>query len=111
MSGFATIINWLRTFWGWVETGFTWILDGLILLVQFVFFTIFDGILSVVEAFIAAINLSSVAVNYAAGWSHLPTQLIWLINATGLPQCVALLGAAYLIRLLLNLIPSWATRV
>jgi uncharacterized membrane protein YeiH len=49
--------------------------------------------------------------NYAATWSHLPTQLIWLINAVGLPQCFAILGAAYLIRLTLNLIPSVFTRV
>jgi len=37
--------------------------------------------------------------------------LIWLINAVGLPQCFALLGAAYLIRLTLNLIPGVFTRV
>ena len=111
MSGFGVIIGWLRTFWGWVETGFTWILDGFILLLQFVVFTIFDGLLSVVETALAAVDLSSILFNYAATWSHLPTQLIWLINAVGLPQCFAILGAAYLIRLALNLIPSWATRV
>ncbi len=111
MSGFAAIINWLRTFWDWVCTGFTWILDGFILLIQFVFFTIFDGILTVIETTLAAIDLSSVIFNYAASWANMPTQLIWLINAVGLPQCFAVLGAAYAIRLGLNLIPSWATRV
>ncbi len=111
MSGFSVIISWLRTFWSWVETGFTWVLDGLILLAQFVFFTIFDGLLTVIETTLAAINLSAVVFNYAAAWSHLPDQLIWLINAIGLPQCFAILGAAYLIRLTLNLIPSVFTRV
>ncbi len=111
MSGFAVIISWLRTFWNWVETGFTWILDGFILLVQFVFFTIFDGLLTVIETALAAIDLSSVIFNYAAAWSNMPDQLVWLINAVGLPQCFAILGAAYLIRLTLNLIPSVFTRV
>ena len=111
MSGFAVIIDWLETFWTWVETAFKWVLDGLITLLQFVFFVIFDGLLSIVETFLAAIDLSAVAFNYAATWSNLPTQLIWLINAVGLPQCFALLGAAYLIRLTLNLIPSVFTRV
>ncbi|MGD9950068.1 MAG: DUF2523 family protein [Desulfobulbus sp.] len=78
---------------------------------QFVFFTIFDGLLTVIETTLAAINLSAVVFNYAAAWSHLPDQLIWLINAIGLPQCFAILGAAYLIRLTLNLIPSVFTRV
>jgi hypothetical protein len=111
MSGFATIIDWLRTFWNWVQTGFTWILDGFILLLQFVAFTLLDGLLLVIETTLAAIDLSSVIFNYAATWSNLPTQLVWLINAVGLPQCFSILGAAYMIRLTLNLIPSVFTRV
>lgn len=111
MSGFGVIIDWLASFWHWVETGFTWILDGCVTLLQFVFFTVFDGLLTVIETALAAVNLSSILFNYAATWSSLPTQLIWLINAVGLPQCFALLGAAYLIRLTLNLIPSVFTRV
>ena len=111
MSGFGVIIDWLRSFWEWVETGFTWILDGFIELLQFVVFTILDGLLSVVETALAAIDLSSMVFSYAAAWSNLPTQLIWLINAVGLPQCLSILGAAYLVRLTLNLIPSVFTRV
>lgn len=111
MSALAVIINWLSTFWHWIQTCFTWLLDGFILLVQFVFFTIFDGLLTVIETTLAAIDLSSVIFNYAAAWSSMPTQLVWLINAVGLPQCFAILGAAYLIRLTLNLIPSVFTRV
>ena len=111
MSGFGVIIDWLSSVWHWVEIGFKWILDGFILLVQFVFFTIFDGLLTVIETTLAAIDLSSVIFNYAAAWSSMPTQLVWLINAVGLPQCFAILGAAYLIRLTLNLIPSVFTRI
>ena len=111
MSGFGVIINWLSTFWHWIETGFKWILDGFKLLLQFVFFVIIDGLFTVVEGFFAALNLSSLLFNYAAAWSGLPEQLIWLINAVGLPQCFTILGAAYLIRLVLNLIPSTFTRV
>lgn len=111
MSGFGVTIKWLATFWSWVETGFSWILDGVILLLQFVVFTVLDGLFLVVETTLGAINLSAVIFNYAASWSSLPTQLVWLINAVGLPQCFAILGAAYLIRLTLNLIPSVFTRV
>jgi len=111
MSGFGVIIDWLSSFWQWIETAIKWVLDGFITLLQFVFFTILDGLFLVVETALAAIDLSSILFNYAATWSSLPTQLIWLINAVGLPQCFALLGAAYLIRLTLNLIPSVFTRV
>ena len=111
MTFFHAVITWLWNFWEIVQTGFKWILDGFILLVQFVFFTIFDGLLTVIETALAAVDLSSMLFSYAAAWSHLPTQLIWLINAVGLPQCFTILGAAYLIRLTLNLIPSVFTRV
>ncbi|MDD2466672.1 MAG: hypothetical protein PHI97_21955 [Desulfobulbus sp.] len=111
MSGFGVIINWLATFWGWVQTGFTWILDGVVLLLQFVVFTLLDGLFLVVETVLGAIDLSSMVFNYAAAWSDLPPQLVWLINAVGLPQGFTILGASYLVRLTLNLIPSVFTRV
>lgn len=111
MSGFAVIIEWLRSFWQWVQTAFTWLIDGILYGFEFVAFTLLDGVLSIIEALIAAIDLSAVAFNYAAAWSSLPSQLVWFITALGLPQCFTMLGAAYIIRLTLNLIPSWATRV
>ena len=111
MSGFGVIIEWLRGFWGLLESAFRWVLDGLIFLLKFLFFTILDGLFTVIETILLAIDLSAVVFNYAAAWSNLPPQLVWLINAVGLPQCLTILGAAYLIRLTLNLIPSVFTRV
>ena len=111
MSAFGVIIDWLAAVWGLVEKGFTWILDGFVLLLQFVAYTILDGLFLVVETALAAIDVSAIVFNYAASWSALPTQLVWLINAVGLPQCFAILGAAYIIRLTLNVIPATFTRV
>ncbi len=111
MSFFQTVVNWLTNFFSWIEQAFLWVLDGLVVILQFVVFTILDGLFLVVESIIAVIDLSAVAFNYAAAWSHLPAQLIWLMNALGLPQCFTILGSAYLVRLGLNLIPSVFTRV
>lgn len=111
MSGFAALFSWLGTFWDWILTAFKWILDGLGLILKFIFFTIFDGLLTVIEVFLSTIDISSVAVTSAAAWAGLPSQLIWLINAVGLPQGLLLLGSAYLIRLTINLIPGVFTRV
>lgn len=111
MSFFAVLIDWLSSFWDSLVASFLWLLDAVLVLLQFVFFTILDGFLSVIETMVSAIDFSAVLFNYAASWSALPSQLIYLINAVGLPQCFAMLGGAYAIRLTLNLIPSWATRV
>ena len=96
MSGLGVIIGWLRTFWGWVETGFTWILDGSFFYSSSWSLPSSTVALGALKLRLAAVDLSSVVFNYAATWSHLPTQLIWLINAVGLPQCFAILGSAYL---------------
>ena len=50
MSGFAVLFNWLGKFWNALEIAFKWVLDGFILLIQFVTFTILDGLFSVVES-------------------------------------------------------------
>ena len=111
MSFFETLHSWLSSFWEMLLTGFTWILDSLLLALQFVFFSIIDGFFTVIETFFATLDLSALAFNYAAQWSSLPTQLVWLINGVGLPQGLTMLGGAYLLRLILNLIPSVFTRV
>ncbi len=110
-SWFTPVFNWLKKFWEWIETALDWLLDGLILLLKFVAFTLIDGLLTVIEGAINLIDFSAMAFSHAANWANLPDQAIWLIASLGLPQCIAMLGGAYLIRLTLNLIPSWATRV
>lgn len=111
MSYIGVIIKWLTDFWNTVLAFLKWFLDGLILLLQFVFFSIFDGLLLIIEAFFSTLDLSAIALSYSATWANLPTQSIWLMNQIALPQGLALLAGAYLIRLTLNLIPSWGTRV
>lgn len=111
MSFIGAIIKWLKDFWATVLVFVDWCLDGFILLLQFVFYAILDGLLLIIEAFFSALDLSSIALSYSATWANLPTQSIWLMNQIALPQGLALLAGAYLIRLTLNLIPSWGTRV
>lgn len=111
INSLNAIYAWFANFWQLIKDTCKWILDGLILLLQFVFFTIFDGLLTVIESIITCFDLSSLAFNYAANWANLPDQAVWLITALGLPQCITMLGAAYLVRLTLNLIPASLTRV
>lgn len=106
-----TIIEWAKKFWGYVADFGTWILEGCVLLLQFVFYTLIDGIFVVIESFLAMLDFSAILFNYASTWSGLPPQLVWLITAAGLPQAFALLGGAWVLRLLLNLIPAALTRV
>ena len=111
MSGFRVLFEWLGWFWDKFLEIAKWCLDGLILIIQYAFYWIFDGFCIVVESFFKTLDFSALAFNYAGTWAGLPEQVIWIISTIGLPQGVSLLGGAYLLRLLLNLIPSVFTRV
>lgn len=90
---------------------FTWLLNGIVWLLLKIIYFIFDGFFSVIVAFINGINLNDVMPYIQSSWGELPAQIIWLANAIGLPQGLGMLGSAYLIRMLLNLIPAAFTRV
>jgi hypothetical protein len=103
-SFFQALLNFIPTVAKWLLDNGLWILK------KFAYIP-FDGILTVVTAFFTALNVSSFVATYALSWVGVPEQLIWFVNAIALPQGVAIITAAIGIRLLINLIPSWATRI
>ena len=108
-------MQWLKDFIGkffsFLFDGFLWLAEAIGEIIGFVLYTIYDGLLTVIVAFANTIDLSAVAFNMAASYSGLPTQLIWLINQVNFPQFMAYISGAIIIRLIINLIPTWATRV
>ena len=88
-----------------------WLLDGILYLVKFLLYTLVDGILTIITAFFQGLELVNSAGSFVADWSGLPPQMGYLIGHTGIPACITLVMAAITIRVLINLIPSWATRV
>lgn len=103
--------NFFAHFFGWLYDVATWILDGLLYVLKTFLFFPFDGLLTCIEGFFSALNFSSVLFTSTSVWGGAPPQFIWILNACGFPQCLSLIAAAFLVRLTLNLIPSWATRV
>ena len=107
----SSIINFFKAIPGLIWDALTWLLQSLGDVIGFMFFTIYDGILTVIYSFSAALDFSAVMFNMAAQYSSMPPQLIWLINQIGLPQGLAYIVGALTIRLLLNLIPAALTRI
>ncbi|MBU0730205.1 MAG: DUF2523 domain-containing protein [Proteobacteria bacterium] len=105
------IINFINSFfsglWNIVKQGTFILLDS----ISTIFYMLFDGFLFVVTNLISTLDLSALAFNTYAEWANLPPQSIYLINQLALPQCAAIIGAAMLIRMILNLIPAVITRV
>ncbi|MBT9168236.1 MAG: hypothetical protein DDT19_01581 [Syntrophomonadaceae bacterium] len=91
-------------------TVLTWLLDALVFILKAILYLFIDGLLLAVEGFVSALDFSAVVFQWAAGYSFIPPQAIYVMVAIGFPQFVTMIAAAYGVRLLLNLIPSWATR-
>lgn len=107
----ATLIEFFKSIPSLVWDALTWILGSLGNLISWIFFTIYDGILTVMYSFLSALDFSAVMFNTAAQYSNMPTQLIWLINQVGLPQALTYIGGAVALRMALNLLPAAITRI
>ena len=105
------MIDALSSFANWLYSLVSWCFDGIIVIFKLCLFLVFDGVLTVITGFFTALNFANVASSYICDWSGLPSQLGYVIGAIGMPSCLSLLVGAVSIRMLINLIPSWATRV
>lgn len=105
MSEFANAL------WSFLISLCTWALDGCLWILKKAAFVLMDGLLTCISSIFTAIDLSSIASNYALQWANVPTQLIWFVNAISLPAGITIIVAAIGIRMLINLIPAAFTRI
>jgi len=103
--------DFLTNFWDTITTVFNLVLDGILYILLFVFKVALDGLLTLVYLVISTLDVGSFVFNAAAAWTGLDTRIVWLVNSMGLPTCMTILGGAYVIRFLINLIPAEFTRV
>lgn len=126
---FDAIFEWLKEFFQpfflWLADVFWWIITSILMvlawvltalltyLIQgfgFVFLKVSDGLFVFIHSFFATLDVSALVFNSTIG-GELNEQLLWLIDQTGMVQCVSLLATAIGLRALLNLIPATITRI
>jgi len=111
ISALQSIIDWLGVLFNKLWEFGSWILDGAIEVLKAVPYYIMDGILTCIETMFSLIDFASSSFTIAAQWANLPTQMIYIINAIGVPQGITMLLAAIGVRMAINLIPAEFTRV
>lgn len=92
---------WFTSFWEWLLGIFQQIID--------LPYTIFDSMLSFIESAVLSIDLDFSAIGNI--WSVVPPQFLYISSQLHLRDCFLLFFAIVLIRVGLNLVPSWGTRV
>ena len=86
-------------------------LDGLILVIGYSLFYIYDGFLSVISTVLSLFDVSTSMFDIIGYITGLPPAMIYLISQAGIPEGLMMISAAYIVRILLNLIPAALTRV
>ncbi|EKD40964.1 MAG: hypothetical protein ACD_74C00099G0013 [uncultured bacterium] len=108
MDAIMSFINvFFSTIWQFIKDG----LDALLYVFKAALFFVFDGLLTVVSGLLSSLDVSSAILSSAATWASMPPQLIYIVNAIGIPQGLAILAGAYVVRMTLNLIPAALTRI
>lgn len=106
----SAIIDWLVSFWEHITTALKWVLDGALYVLKAAFFFFWDGLLTAIYAIVGALDVGSLVVSVGGLWVGLPPQLLYLINAVGIPTGLTMIFYAIVIRKLLDLIPAALTR-
>lgn len=107
LQALYTALNW---FLAQIYKLATWLLDGFLYVIKAVLWLILSGILTAVQSVFDAINFGQVTFQWAAAYTNIPAQAVYVMTAVGFPTFLTMIAGAYAIRLALNLIPSWATR-
>lgn len=107
----ATLVGFFLNFWVQAKLFSKWGLDGALYVLKVGFFFIIDGLLTAIYAIVSTLDLGSLVFNVAGLWAGLPPQVIYLVNAVGIPSGLSMILYAIVIRMLLNLIPAAFTRI
>ncbi len=84
---------------------------GVMFVIKAVFWLALDGLLETIKVHVMLLNVGQFTVSIAEYLGLLPPQMIYLIKAIALPQGLSILVWAIAVRMALNLVPSWITRL
>jgi F0F1-type ATP synthase membrane subunit c/vacuolar-type H+-ATPase subunit K len=109
--GFDWLLSFVNQFWAYIVQTIQWLVQGVIYAVEMGLYFIWDGLLTCMSAVISGLNLGNIATQTAAAWGLLPPQLAYLIQQSGVANGLGMIGTGIAIRMTLNLIPAWLTRI
>ena len=106
-TAIAKLIETVGKLWDWFcglwDVIKSWILDTC--------YAVVDTILKWASDAIKAIPVPDSWSQGAGFWGHVPSTALWILGELHFGLILSIILGAYTVRFLLNLIPSWATRV
>lgn len=109
--GFSWLLNFVNSFTQILHDCCVWCIDGVVYAFKYTIWFVLEGIYTVIIGLISAVDVSALITQASVSWGLLPGALGYLLLLVGVPQGIAIIGSAYLIRMGLNLIPGAITRI
>lgn len=108
---FGNVLNFLSGIKDYIWQLLTYALEAIIWFNLEFIRILFLGLESVVTGIITGLDFSGFLASSALDWSGVPPALTYVVVQVGIPQGLAILASAMVLRLTLNLIPAEFTRV
>ena len=109
------LLQWLYQAAAWIFNGLwligKYFLDGILYIIKGVLWLMVSGIMQGFQTAFDALSFTSVVFQWAAAYTSIPQQAVYVMVRIGFPEFVTMIGAAYVIRLTMNVIPAALTRV
>lgn len=97
--------------WQALKSFFYWVLSPLWDFIKWCVSELFDIFCLLVSSILSMISLPVELTGSLFDYSGLPGPVLYILHQIGFATCVTMLLSALTVRVLLNLIPSWLTRV
>lgn len=111
MGDFSPIMAFINGIGSIISGVLGWILDAIFKVIWGCLYVLYDGLLTTMEGVLSMLDVSTLTSALTSSWTGVPAVLLWIVSQAGLASAVAIIGYAYGIRMLLNLIPGVFTRV
>ena len=108
---FESVSRFIVNFYNTMRNFLIGLMDYLTQLFHSLWQWVVDQIFTFAAFCINLVTFDASLFDTTLSWGGVPDQAIYVLNQCGIGHCLAMLVAAIGIRVTLNLIPSWATRV
>ena len=109
-DGITGIVTWISSFWGNVGSAFialfTWGLDALIYVIGYTVYTVFDGLLSMVELLFSGLGIATMLGNAFSQFAGLPDGMVWFLDQMGFFSGLTLIIGAIITRKIIDVVPG-----
>lgn len=110
-SFLSDLVTWLQYLFNLIKNLLIWFADVIFNLIHSAVNFCWDSLCTFILWIVSITDFHANYFTSAFSWAGLPAQQVYILSAVGLDSCLNMLSVALLIRVGLNFIPGWITRL